>query len=159
MVDLEKYWQDYLKTLTEPADAETRFFGSFQIGDSKASADEGARLVLQGLKTATSSLIWEYEGSDVEAPRIGSLSILLDGDGEPVCIVETTQLLERPFMEIEESFAVAYGEWDRTLESWRTHCWNYYARRAGRLGRTPTRQMVLLCEWFSVVFPCQKMNE
>ena len=87
----------------------------FQIGDSEQSADEGAALIKQGRKTTTSSLLWEYEVADEPLPQVGSLSIVEDGRGKPVCIVETTWVAIKKFAEVDAQFASDYGEWDQYL--------------------------------------------
>jgi len=76
-----------------------------------------------------------------------------DGTGEPVCIVETTWVAIKRFAEIDAPFAYEYGEWDRTLETWRQRCWEINAERCRRLGREPTEEMPLVCERFKVVYP------
>jgi len=109
-------------------------------------------LILAGTKTTTSSLLWEYEKLSKPLPRIGSLSILEDGQGEPVCVVETIWLKVLPFKKIDADFAVAYGEWGDTLPAWQRHAWRYYSKQCGLLGRVPTLQMPLVCERFKVVY-------
>jgi uncharacterized protein YhfF len=54
-----------------------------------SAADEGAALIKQEVKTATSSLLWTYEAVSKPLPEVGSLSIVTDGGGDPVCVVET----------------------------------------------------------------------
>lgn len=112
----KQMWQSYLDSLSEPQEAESRFYEEFRIGSSVEGANQGARLILQGLKTATSSLLWEFEDERKPLPHAGSLSILLDGNDEPVCIVETTSVATKRFDKADVEYARAYGEGDRTLE-------------------------------------------
>ena len=151
--DAEAFWAAHLATQDAPEAEARRLYGTFRIGDSKESADEGARLVLSGIKTATSSLLWEYEASGEAPPSVGALSILEDGDGRPACIVETTEAETRPFDAVDEAFAAAYGEWDGTLATWRRQCWRHYSAVCAGLGRVPREDMPLVCERFRVVFP------
>ena len=147
------FWQAYINGLPDAEDAARRFFEVFGIGDSKQSADAGADLIKQGSKTATSSLLWEYEMANKPLPQVGALSILEDGRGTPVCIVETTWVAIKKFAEVDAQFAYEYGEWDRTLESWRAHCWRYYPEQCRRIGKSATAEMPLVCERFRVVYP------
>src|SRR5215469_16691246 len=80
----EALWQAYLASLSHTEDAIRRFYEVFRIGNSPEGADEGAALIKQGLKTATSSLLWAYEASNKSLPEVGSLSIVTDGRGGPV---------------------------------------------------------------------------
>jgi uncharacterized protein YhfF len=151
--NVQKFWQAYLATVAEPTVAQARFYEPFQIGDSAAAATAGAALIRQGLKTATSSLQLEYERSGTPPPYVGALSVVLDGEREPVCLVETIRLETTPFHAVDEAFAQAYGEWDQTLARWRAECWVYYAAQSRALGVEPNEELILLCEWFRVVYP------
>jgi len=60
-------------------------------------------------------------------PRVGDHSVVLDGEGRPLCIIRTTAVEIRPFGEVDEAFAWDEGENDRTLAGWRAaHEW-YFA--------------------------------
>lgn len=149
----EAFWQAYLASLPQAEDAARRFYDVMRIGDSAASADHGAALIKQGVKTTTSSLLWTYEAARSPLPAVGSLSIVIDGRDEPVCVVETTAVDIQAFAAIDATFAHAYGEWDRTLDTWRAHCWEFNAPRCRALGKEPTPEMPLVCERFAVVYP------
>ena len=149
----KKMWQSYLDSLSEPQEAESRFYEEFRIGSSVEGANQGARLILQGMKTATSSLLWEYEDEKKPLPYAGSLSILLDGNDEPVCIVETTSVATKRFDEVDAEYAIAYGEGDGTLEGWRRMCWDYYSAQCSDMGRLPSKDMPLVCEYIKVAYP------
>jgi uncharacterized protein YhfF len=146
------FWANFLQSQTNPSATAERLYDTFRIGDSPESANEGAQLIIAGIKTTTSSLLWEYEKLRKPLPFIGSLSILEDGQGEPVCIVETIWLKVLPFEKIDVDFAVTYGEWGDTLPAWQQHAWRYYCKQCGLLGRAPTLQMPLVCERFKVVY-------
>ncbi|WP_163369291.1 ASCH domain-containing protein, partial [Enterobacter hormaechei] len=53
-------------------------------------------------------------------PRVGEVSVILDGRGEPACAIETTAVARMRFSEVDQAFAFEEGEDDRTLASWRT---------------------------------------
>jgi uncharacterized protein YhfF len=149
----EAFWRAYLASLPETKDAARRFYEVFRIGNTPEGADEGAALITQRAKTATSSLLWEYRVADKPLPEVGSHSIVTDSDGDPVCVVETIEVDIRGFAEVDAAFAYDYGEWDRRLETWRARCWEFYAPRYHALGKIPTPQMPLVCERFIVVYP------
>src|SRR2546426_6459282 len=149
----EAFWQAYLASSPQAKNAIRRFYEVFRIGDSLEGADEGAALIKQGVKTATSSLLWAYQATAKPLPEVGSLSIVTDGRGDPVCVVETIAVEIKSFAEVDAAFAYDYGEWDRTLETWRAHCWEFNAPRCHALGKAPTEAMPLVCERFTVVYP------
>ena len=149
---LEAFWQAYLASLPDAAEAARRFYEAFAIGDSSESADEGAALIKRGAKTATSSLLWEYQATGKPLPVAGSLSIVRDGRGNPVCVVESTAVEIRAFAEVDAAFAQDYGEWDLTLATWKRRTWEYYAPGCVALGKAPALDMPLVCERFEVVY-------
>nr|BFF20798.1 hypothetical protein GCM10025730_43190 [Promicromonospora thailandica] len=57
-----------------------------------------------------------------------------------------------PFDEVDEDFAAAEGEDDRTLESWRAGHEAYFRRTLGE-GREFTPDMPLVCERFELLYP------
>jgi len=147
------FWQEYVQSRPGAEEAARRFLEVFQIGDTKQSADEGVTFITQGRKTMTSSLLWEYEVANTPLPQVGALSIVEDGSGKPICIVETTEVAITKFEDVDEQFASDYGEWDQSLASWRTHCWGYYEAQCRSLGKVATPKMPLVCERFRVVYP------
>ncbi len=119
------------------------------IGSTAESRAEGARLILAGIKTATSSAFWDYPDGPI--PFVGALSLLLGGDSRPVGIVETTRVEKRPFFAIDAEFAFLYGEGDRTLAWWRREIGEWYRAEALRRGENFTADTPLICEWFRVI--------
>ena len=144
-------WEQFLGTRSDAQDLRDRFYEAFSIGDSADSRNEGARLIREGNKTATSDLLWSYQADGARPPVSGSVSIVLDGGGEPVCVVETVEVDTTPFDAVDEQFVRDYGEWGGTLESWRERAWTYYSAVCRDLGRNPARDMPLICERLSVL--------
>ena len=60
------------------------------FGDGPELADELLQLVLSGEKTATCSSYASYRREQM--PMIGDDSIILDGRGEPACVIKTPAL-------------------------------------------------------------------
>jgi uncharacterized protein YhfF len=66
---------------------------TFAFGDSGALADQLLELVIKGVKTATCST---EDEPNTSAP--GERWIVLDGRGEPPCVIETTEVTYRRLM-------------------------------------------------------------
>lgn len=113
----------------------------FSFGDNPALADELLALVRAGRKTAT---CWAV--SDGMPTAIGKQMIVLDGAGRPSAVIETLELTQRRFHEVDAAFAFDEGEGDRTLESWRANHRVYFTR----LGQF-AEDMLLWCERFRLV--------
>jgi uncharacterized protein YhfF len=149
---IEAYWRDVLETL--PADSPVRDerYVSEAWGDSPRLADELGALIVTGTKTATCSALWEYEAEGEPLPETGMKTIVLDGNNDPLCIVETTEVAVRPYDEVDARFAYEEGEGDRSLEYWRDAHWRFFSRTLPNIGRDPTIYMPLVCERFRVIY-------
>ena len=114
---------------------------SFAFGDGPALADELLDLVIKGVKTATCSTEDEPNTS-----TRGERWIVLDGRGEPRCIIETLEESYRRYNEVDAAFAHEEGEGDRSLAYWREAHRRYF----GRQGKF-SEDMMLMCERFRLV--------
>ncbi|HJP30609.1 MAG: ASCH domain-containing protein [Candidatus Latescibacteria bacterium] len=148
----ERFWRQYLDTAPDADTAQRWFYQAFRLGVTADDADDGALLVGRGIKTAASSLLWRYEARHQPLPQVRSLSILENGRDEPVCVVRTTELVTRPFREIDLRFAYDNGEWDRSLKTWRRQYWRIFAAQCEELGREPDHSMPVVCQRFRVLF-------
>jgi uncharacterized protein YhfF len=150
---IENYWNTYLQSLPEGIQASTEMPEAWGFGDSPEMAEELGRLVLQGIKTATASAVWEYEATEEPFPQVGDLSIILDGQGNPLCIIETVEVMVRPYNEVDPQFAYDEGEGDRSLDYWRQAHLNFFTRFLPNIGLQFSETMPLLLERFKVIYP------
>jgi uncharacterized protein YhfF len=149
---IEAFWQSYLDTLPPDSPVRDEQYVAEGFGDSPQMADELGALVASGTKTATCSALWEYEAEGSPLPETGVKTIVLDGDGDPLCIIETAEVEVRPYDEVDARFAYEEGEGDRSLEYWREAHWRFFSRTLSNIGKTPTSDMPLVCERFRVVY-------
>jgi uncharacterized protein YhfF len=77
------------------------------------------RLVRDGPKRPTASLLSCYLEDDEPLPIVGDLSVVIDGGGEPLCVIRTDAVEVRPFGLVDEAVAWLEGERDRSLPHWR----------------------------------------
>lgn len=149
---IEAYWRDFLETLPADSPVHDERYVAEAWGDSPRLADELGALIVDGTKTATCSALWEYEAEGEPLPEVGSKTIVLDGNNNPLCIVETTEVAVRPYDEVDARFAHEEGEGDRSLEYWRDAHWRFFSRTLPDVGRNPTMKMPLVCERFRVIY-------
>ncbi len=72
-LDIRAFWAEFLvKTDREHNEP---LYDIFHFDDNASDANELAELVLRGKKTATASLLWQYEASGKRPPRTGDLSV------------------------------------------------------------------------------------
>ncbi|NTU80386.1 MAG: ASCH domain-containing protein [Chloroflexales bacterium] len=150
---IAQFWQAYLATLPPGAPHRQTHYVAEAFGDNPALADELGALIRQGIKTATCSALWEWEAEGAPIPQPGLITIVLDGAGQPLCIIETTAVTVCAYNEVDAAFAAAEGEGDRSLASWREAHWRYFSRVLPRIGRTPAEDMPLVCEHFRLRYP------
>jgi len=118
-----------------------RSLETFSFGDGPALADELAALVLAGVKRATC-----WAATEGRLTEIGKRMVMLSGAGEPLAVVETIELEQRRFNDVDAAFAHDEGEGDRSLAYWREAHRRYFTRR-GQFAD----DMLLYCEHFRLV--------
>jgi uncharacterized protein YhfF len=148
---IERYWNQFVQTLPEEGRPEG-YYEAFSFGTSKESTKEITPLVLSGVKTVTGSLVWVYEAEGKPLPKAGDYNVIVDAEGEPVCIIRDTEIRIVAYDEVDEAFARDGGEGDRTLASWQEIYWDYIVLECARIGRDPTLKTPLVCERFKVVY-------
>lgn len=149
---IKAYWQAFLASLPEGVQP-PETYQAWGFGDSPEMADALGSLVIAGIKTATASLVWAYEAEDEPFPEIGDYSIILDGQGRPLCIIQITRVYVSPFNEVDDEQAYLEGEGDRSLAYWQEVHWTFFGRECMQIGREPSREMPVLCERFELVYP------
>lgn len=100
-------------------DPDARSYEAWSFGDGGDIADELADLVIRGKKTATTSIYQLYQMEKAPIPSVNGLSIILNSNGEAVCIVRTSDVRICRFCDVTPEHAYKEGEGDRTLDHWR----------------------------------------
>lgn len=140
-------WKNYRKKVADAPES----YDAWAFGDSKEMADELAKLVADGIKTATSSNYILYEENE-PLPYAGLHNVILDGDGNAAVIIETTFVEIVPFDEVTEEYAYLEGEGDRTLKYWREVHESFFKKELRETKHEFYPEMPVVCERFKVVF-------
>jgi uncharacterized protein YhfF len=146
------FWKRFLARLPADSPYRHRRHVAESWGDSPRLADELSALIVAGIKTATCSSVWEWEAEGEAVPEVGQLTIVLDGQGNPLCVVETVEVTLQPYHQVDARFAYDEGEGDRSLQYWRDAHWRYFSRTLATIGREPSDDMPLVCERFRVIY-------
>lgn len=147
--DARHLFESYRETL--PPGERPALAGAFSFGDTPVLADTLADLVYVGEKTATAEAKWTFEAAGESLPEPGDHWVVLDGSGEPRCVIQTTAVEVVPFVDVTADHAAAEGEGDGSLASWRLSHVRYY-RRTLPEGRSFDPGMPVVCERFRVVY-------
>ena len=146
------YWRSYLDSRKPELSTQGLEYEDWPFGNTPEMADDLGDLVKRGVKIATASLAWAYQAEGEAYPEVGDISIILDGRGDPMCIIETTDVEVLAFNAVGEKHAYEEGEGDRSLEYWREVHWAFFAEECKSIGREPTEDMPVVCERFRLIY-------
>lgn len=125
-------------------------YEAWSFGDD---ADLLADLVLKGEKTATSSayILYGIEGEPL--PAAGEYSVILNSEGQAVCIILTTKVCVVPFGQVSEEFAFKEGEGDKSLSYWQKVHEAFFSAELKKVGEQFDMQTKVVCEEFILEYP------
>jgi uncharacterized protein YhfF len=149
---VKNYWEQFLASLPLDSPYLSKIYVAEGWGDGPVMADELGALIVQGIKTATCSALWEWEAEGNPVPQKGLITVALDGHGEPLCIVETVEVTIRKYNEVNAEFARDEGEGDLSLNYWREAHKNYFSRVLPKIGKEFSEEMPLVCERFKLIY-------
>lgn len=149
-VAISTYWKDFCrqtKSVGQPAHI-------YAFGDSEALQNELAARVVVGRKRATCTLLrWFSPPHASRPPSPGDRMVVVDGQGGPCCVIETTSVEIRPVSSADAQFALDEGEGDRTLDYWLTEHRRYYRAEAQEHGFDYSDDLLAVFERFKVIWP------
>ncbi len=143
-------WGDYLKNHLEDVFHEPPKV--FHFCDNEEDANTCARLVIEGVKKATSDSLLGLQYRNEKLPKIGDFHVVTDWQGKAQCIIQTTKVRLKPYFSIDAEYAKLEGEGDKSLKHWKEVHWDYYTRELEAFGRVPRDSMIVVCQEFEVVF-------
>ena len=145
---IREFWQMYVDELDENHPHKTLPVPEiWSFGDDSRMADELGELMRLGIKTATCCRYLGDNLIDESGP-----SIVVNGRGNPLCVVETTEITIRRFIDVDDAFAWEEGEGDRSLTHWRSAHWRFFAREGAREGYEVAENMLLQCERYKILY-------
>ena len=143
---VEAFWGSFADATGVDAPYEAWAFGG---AETPELATELGLLVRDGPKRATTGRLDSFDAEGEPLPVVGGYSVILDGAGQPVCIIRTTRVDTMPFGEVDEEFAWVEGEGDRSLAYWRAAHERFFASE----GTPITDDDLVVLERFELVWP------
>jgi len=144
MDKIQQFWEDFC--ITNHKEGIT-YKDAFQFG---VSADWLADLVIEGKKTATTSGYLFYELENEAIPQVGEHNIILNGQDEPVAVIQIQSVEVMPMNEVKEDFALAEGEGDYQFW-WEAHE-AFFTEGLKEYGKVFSPEMLVVCERFEKVY-------
>jgi len=143
-------WGDYLEEHLEDAFHEAP--KTIHFCNNEQDANECAKLVMDGVKRATSHSLLGLQYRNERLPQIGDFLVITDWEGTAQCIVETTKVTLKPFFAIDAEYARTEGEGDKSLAYWKKTHWDYYTAELEEFQRLPRESMIVVCQEFEKVY-------
>ena len=143
--EVKLFWQDFCLKHNLAIDTKV---DAWAFGSNKEDADELAELVDKGIKTATTS---EYVPSDEDMPKVGDWNIILDSQGDPVCVAQDKVVEIIPYNQISAEHAYHEGEGDRSYQYWRKVHDQFFKEEFKANGQKFYPQAPMVCEIFEKV--------
>jgi uncharacterized protein YhfF len=138
---VERFWREFV--------AATGIDGPYTAWAFGSDATRLGLLVRDGPKRATASnYSWYRDDGEPMAP-VGRLSVVLDGAGEPLCVIRTMSVEVRRFGDVDDEFAWTEGEGDRSLAHWRKAHIEFFASE----GRPVDDDSQVVLERFELLWP------
>ncbi|MFA0441850.1 RNA-binding protein [Vibrio sp. 10N.286.49.C2] len=147
------FLNEYLTTLSQHERSRIPDVVAEYFCADEYNANECARLINAGIKTASCSLKIGYDIDHEPLPQIGRVAVVLNWAQMPICIIKLTDVLICPFDSVTEEFAYQEGEGDRTYDSWRRTHIDFFQRHSSELGHHFTTRDELVLELFEKVYP------
>lgn len=110
-------------------------------------------MINEGTKRASCSLKQGYDIEQEPLPQVGRITVVLNWQQEPVCIIRLTEVSIYPFDQVTEEFARSEGEGDLSYEWWRDAHIKFFTQYAGEIGAKFDLQSELVLERFEKVYP------
>ena len=142
----EQLWNEY-KTIN-PAIGDKIDAWAFGV-----EPDQLADLVLKGEKTATASVYDLYQIDGEPIPQAGTFDVILDGQGQAVCIIKVTKVAVVPFNQVSAEEAFKEGEGDKSLAYWRKVHEEVFRPWLEEVGFTFNQDSKVVLEEFHKVYP------
>jgi uncharacterized protein YhfF len=148
---IAQFWQTYRNT--RGADIAATPTEVYHFCDNEDDANELGELVLRGEKQATTALLLSHEFENAPLPKEGDLNIITNWQGDPLCVIEITDVVVRPFFAVDSDFAYREGEGDKSLAYWRDVHRDFFTRECETMHVPFDEGLPVVCISFRCVYP------
>ena len=151
-ITVREMWTNYIES--NPEFKNTTIPDSWFFHNNEKDANRLANLTVSGKKRASSGLYYWYKEAKADLPKVGTKHIVTDFQGNAKVIIEITKVDTIPFNQISENYAkLDIGIESEALQEWRKAHWDFFADAIKKAGKTPTEEILVVCERFEKVWP------
>lgn len=122
-----------------------------EYGEPGPLRDKLVKALLNGQKTATSSLYRHYLEAGEDLPGVGQTELVIDSAGQPVCLLETTRVELVEAHDVTDEFVRAEGEGFDSWDEWWSGHRSFWSE--GDEGMPVTPKDLVVCQWLKLVAP------
>ena len=142
-----QYWDKFCKDNSIPPtfNVQAEQFGT----PYTETANELGQLIIQGEKTAASSVYILYQLEGIPMPNVGLHTIVLDSEDNPLGIIKTTEMTIIPMNKVPPQFALDEG--DLSYEFWYNTHKIYFENLLKYHDIKFTDDILLVCERFQLI--------
>lgn len=151
-ISVKRMWEDYLTLIGESVGNTNKSYTSWYFCDNESSANNLAKLVIEGTKRGTASLYELYKIEKEELPTVNCYSIITDWNGIAQCIIRTKKITILPFKDVNEELANIEGEGDKSLKYWQEAHIDFFTRELKGFNMEFSQDMIVVFEEFEVVY-------
>jgi len=148
---VRKFWKEFCAENAEVNPDEP--YQVWFFDNNRESSKKLVELVLLDRKKATASLAAGNESDAEDGGIVGGYSVVTDFDGNPRCVILTTEIRRLPFTEVNAQFAFDEGEGDRTLEDWRRGHRRFFTECCRDSDIAFDESMLVDCKRFELLYP------
>lgn len=148
--EVKSFWERFC--LTNPEINPKTPYGVWYFGNTSEMARRLGELVLKGDKRATTTLLQSAQ-KDGDEPSVGDYSVVTDFKGNPMCIIQITEIQTLPFDEVAAEYAFVEGEGDKSLDYWREGHRRFFTNDAAENGLEFNEKSLVICQKFKLLYP------
>jgi len=123
------------------------------IGWNQEISKKICKFILSKEKVATYSLPWLYKYFPYSKPSCGEFIIQLDFEGKPCALVQTTELQEIQFKDINSEHSSLDGPPVRDIKVWKNLHTQYWNNLLNTYDMKVAEQMPVIIEKFTCIYP------
>ncbi|NCN27850.1 ASCH domain-containing protein [bacterium] len=146
------FWNMYLSTLAKddiPSDPDILVMPAGNL----SITDELIALYKQGKKSAGSGLLEDYQSMGDPLPKVNDFWIVLDSKESPAILLKTVKVELNKYKDLPEYIAIAEGEDDLSVESWKRLHSEFFTPFLEKWGVKNLDEATVITEFFQVVYP------
>ncbi|MBF0315850.1 MAG: ASCH domain-containing protein [Oligoflexia bacterium] len=147
----DEVWRIYTNSLLAGYTPPSRLLDVFSFGNNLLLASKLAHLVIKGKKRLTAGWVAAALHLGETIPSTGLFSIVTDGLGSPLCLIETLEVEYIQFKDATPTMAIEEGEGDLSLEDWTNGHQRYFEQEGTSLGFAFTPDSLIFIERFRLV--------